>query len=65
MLSNKDSGITMRVLFTLLTKKQNEVMAEGIRKKKQGWYYNQLRREINSLNTVIKVIESTEKGRVI
>ena len=65
MLSNKDSGITTRVLFTLLTKKQNEVRAEGIRKKKQGWHYNQLRREVNSLNTVIKIIESTEKGIVI
>jgi len=63
MLSNKDSGITIRSLFTMLTIKQNEIRVEGIRKKKKGWYYNQLRKEINSLNTVIKLIDSAEKGK--
>jgi len=63
MLSNKDSGTTIRSLFTMLTIKQNEIRVEGIRKKKKGWYYNQLRKEINSLNTVIKLIDSAEKGK--
>ena len=47
----------------MLTIKQNEIRVEGIRKKKKGWYYNQLRKEINSLNTVIKLIDSAEKGK--
>ena len=60
MLSNKEIGSALRVLAKLYYHKHDELRREAIRKK-DGWYFEQLKSNINLIRNTINMLEKLRK----
>jgi hypothetical protein len=60
-LNNKEIGSALRVLVKLYYHKHEELKREAVSKKKDGWYFEQLKRHINLIRNTINMLEKLRK----
>ena len=60
-LNNKEIGSALRVLVKLYYHKHEELKREVVSKKKDGWYFEQLKRHINLIRNTINMLEKLRK----
>ena len=60
-LNNKEIGSALRVLVKLYYHKHEELKREAVSKKKDGWYFEQLKSHINLIRNTINMLEKLRK----
>lgn len=61
MLNNKEIGSALRVLAKLYYHKHEELKREAVSKKKDSWYFEQLKGHINLIRNTINMLEKLRK----
>ena len=64
MLTNLEIGSALKVLTKLYYYKHDELRREAI-KKKESWYFQQLKREINLLKNTINLLDNRKNKKEI